>query len=618
MGFKRKNSTGAADSAANSASFRKKFKTANSTSSACSTPPVFSAADDPYSFDEEEKGNSGNPLPSSAEFSRFFAASAQSGKSKAGGGPGSSSGGSCTGGPVYKFKSALLSRESRTSSTDSRSSGAGSSAGGFSKIVPIAFDRGNGAFGDACDRFIEDLSTKSVSVSRRPSMDAYRERLNALVTKKADRAERKLKKQEAAAAAAAGTEGGTAPDADVTDQSFVVDDEDDEHHEMSVEDVANSSASENLTNNSISSDPASAKSTPTKKKPGRKKKTKTPEKPPEEGEGEAVPSAPVDVACAKGGVDTEGKKQPKKGGLWALPIVPKPPQKPPPPAERRKSPVPPAAKSKDVDLCDVWRQAFGSGGGGGSGGVGGGGEKKAAVKAEVKAEPAEEKVQRRKKTILDVPPETRRRPRPSYGGLIHFAPDWEAKVRKHHERCRHPAKMLATWTCAKPLVLKHGGTSGTVQALSPELSSSLLPPSSTKAALLPAEETAASMSSNSVVDSILEKRKMRKRVHVSKLDKRPPKRKQTAYEKLTEEKIGMIMTPGLPLLTEETSEALMQGANFGNFRRQTLLRYGELCFGNTKPVMVEVYFLRSFIPRRDLVTGHLFTPTARHIICAPQ
>ena len=106
---------------------------------------------------------------------RFFAA--QSGKGPKG--PGSSgSAGSCTGGPVYKFKSALLSRESRTSSTDSRtSSGAGSTTGGFSKVVPIAFDRGNGAFGEACDRFIEDLSTKSVSVSRRPSMDAYRDEL---------------------------------------------------------------------------------------------------------------------------------------------------------------------------------------------------------------------------------------------------------------------------------------------------------------------------------------------------------------------------------------------------------------------------------------------------------
>jgi len=56
--------------------------------------------------------------------------------------------------------------------------------------------------------------------------DAYRERLSALLTKKADRAERKLKKQEAARAAA--VESGTAPATDITDQSFVIDDDDDD------------------------------------------------------------------------------------------------------------------------------------------------------------------------------------------------------------------------------------------------------------------------------------------------------------------------------------------------------------------------------------------------------
>ena len=51
---------------------KKKFKT-GSNSSACSTPPAvsLSAADDPYSFDEEEKGNAANPMPSSAEFNRL-------------------------------------------------------------------------------------------------------------------------------------------------------------------------------------------------------------------------------------------------------------------------------------------------------------------------------------------------------------------------------------------------------------------------------------------------------------------------------------------------------------------------------------------------------------------
>ena len=33
----------------------------------------------------------------------------------------------------------------------------------------------------------------------------------------------------------------------------------------------------------------------------------------------------------------------------------------------------------------------------------------------------------------------------------------------------------------------------------------------------------------------------------------------------------------------------------------------KLFFEGTQLAMVKVYFLRSFIPRRDLVTGHLFT-----------
>ena len=155
-------------------------------------------------------------------------------------------------------------------------------------------------------------------------------------------------------------------------------------------------------------------------------------------------------------------------------------------------------------------------------------------------------------------------------------------MRKYHERCRLPGKMLATWSCAKPMVLKNGGTPGTVPALSPP-SSSLSPPSSSNRALPVEDATASPMSSNSIVDSILEKRKMRKRVHLRDLDvyrkRPPPKRKTTAYEKLTEENrhaVGMIMTPGLPLLTEEeASEALMQGTNYGNFRRQTLLRWAR-------------------------------------------
>jgi hypothetical protein len=49
-------------------------------------------------------------------------------------------------------------------------------------------------------------------------------------------------------------------------------------------------------------------------------------------------------------------------------------------------------------------------------------------------------------------------------------------------------------------------------------------------------------------------------------------KKRVAFDKLPEDSIGLLPTPGLPLLTQDTTEVLM-GTNFGNFRRQTLLRY---------------------------------------------
>ena len=158
----------------------------------------------------------------------------------------------------------------------------------------------------------------------------------------------------------------------------------------------------------------------------------------------------------------------KKGTLWALPIVPKLPVKP---AEKRptslglaalpvvslkkietpRSATTPtadvtatspssatcpitAANSTAAPLADVWRQAFG------------------AAKPKKPADPvavpvravkqelatSEAVIKKDEKTYLDIPPEIRRRPKPTFGGLIHFSPDWERSVRTHHEQCRLP------------------------------------------------------------------------------------------------------------------------------------------------------------------------------------
>ena len=177
--------------------------------------------------------------------------------------------------------------------------------------------------------------------------------------------------------------------------------------------------------------------------------------------------------------DLSNKPKVKKGTLWAMPIVPKLPQKP---NEKRKSqstiatPVIPnsmnAAKKLETlttgcrsnsenkqnttnasakgisnengegnagngtgALADVWRQAFGA-------------VKpkkpievsplnnKLLIKQEIDAETC------KKSTYLDIPPEVRRRPKPTFGGLIHFPPDWERAVKKHHEKCRLPMPLI--------------------------------------------------------------------------------------------------------------------------------------------------------------------------------
>ena len=178
--------------------------------------------------------------------------------------------------------------------------------------------------------------------------------------------------------------------------------------------------------------------------------------------------------------DASSKPKIKKGTLWAMPIVPKLPQKP---NEKRKSQTTIATPvntkttnvSKKTDplvsgsrsntenkqlkpnisskgnmnesndasgagngtgaLADVWRQAFGA-------------VKpkkpvevsplnnKLLIKQEIDAETC------KKITYLDIPPEVRRRPKPSFGGLIHFPPDWERAVKRHHEKCRLPNQLI--------------------------------------------------------------------------------------------------------------------------------------------------------------------------------
>ena len=86
-------------------------------------------------------------------------------------------------------------------------------------------------------------------------------------------------------------------------------------------------------------------------------------------------------------------------------------------------------------LVDVWRQAFGA----------------VKPKKPVEASPLNNKLlikqeidaeTCKKITYLDIPSEVRRKPKPAFGGLIHFPPDWERAVKRHHEKCRLPNQLI--------------------------------------------------------------------------------------------------------------------------------------------------------------------------------
>ena len=173
--------------------------------------------------------------------------------------------------------------------------------------------------------------------------------------------------------------------------------------------------------------------------------------------------------------DMSDKPKVKKGTLWAMPIVPKLPQKP---NEKRKpqstiatpvisnsmtakkkldnltpsgrcssagkqntSKLPSKGGSIDAGengagLADVWRTAFGA----------------VKPKRPVEVSPLKNKLlmkqeieaeKCKKISYLDIPPEVRRRPKPNFGGLIHFPPDWERAVKKyHHGQCRLPTSLV--------------------------------------------------------------------------------------------------------------------------------------------------------------------------------
>ena len=302
-----------------------------------------------------------------------------------------------------------------------------------------------------------------------------------------------------------------------------------------------------------------------------------------------------------------GNQGPKKGPLWGLPIMPKPPQKPEKPRDAPKpvsAPVTPnsAASAGKVDVKNVWLQAFGAGN---TGKPPGKSKKKPVESADSSSRQPDpkkpivsEKDDMTQKTILDIPPEVRRKSRPTFGGLIHFSPDWVRSVRRHHERCRLPPslenslqlkpKVLVGQTTPRKsyedfarkdmvsppdlLAMERDRVAPTLPAAVPE---PRLVPTTTQEDELPGQLP-------SIVESILANRKkLREAAKMGRMykipfqkEKKPKRMAQTQKAPECEGAFGLLPTPGLPVVTEDSKGALA-GTTFGGFRQSTLQRYIE-------------------------------------------
>merc|ERR1712013_183430 len=226
------------------------------------------------------------------------------------------------------------------------------------------------------------------------------------------------------------------------------------------------------------------------------------------------------------------------------------------------------------------------------------------AKKSVKAEKLEREVVK-PSSILDIPPEVRRKARPVFGGLIHFSPDWVRAVRRHHERCRVPPS-IENSALLKPKILD--GQQTPKKSYEDFARKDMVSPPDLMAierervernaaahTTLPDPVTASIEDElpgqlPSIVESILANRmKLREAAKMGRMykipfqkEKKPKRMAQTEKAPDRSSIFGLLPTPGLPPLTEESKDEMVK-RGFGDFRDYTLRNFLEPASENKSP-----------------------------------
>lgn len=279
---------------------------------------------------------------------------------------------------------------------------------------------------------------------------------------------------------------------------------------------------------------------------------------------------------------------PKNNSIWGLTNIPKSSQKV---TENDTcevvSTVIEQPKTEGKVAVDKWYQAFGAASDMKS--------KKKNERVLLKKDIKQELEEKSTRSILDIPPEARRKTRPNFGGIQLFSPDWSRLVKRHHDRCRVPPSLDSSRTLNPKILVGQTTPKKSYEDFArkdmvspPDLltmerermeAKALTEFSTTRS---PEEDLGGELPS--IVETILANRKkLRQGAKMGRMYRIPfQKEKKRIVVKgvvesaMPEDNMGLLPTPGLPQLTTETREVLLGNqstVSFGNFRQYTLNKY---------------------------------------------